>query len=93
MVEIGDEFLRDFELSGNSDCPYSDKVGPTCTYNVVSAEVLMLELPFGTGNGVRSAKVEFQAHIFVHKKPLPQRCLFDTLTGIKNSQNVSGRVN
>ena len=33
IVETGDEFIWDFELSRNSDYPYSDKAGPTCIQN------------------------------------------------------------
>ena len=30
IAETGDEFLRDFEWSGNSDSAHSNKAGPTC---------------------------------------------------------------
>ncbi len=32
IAEIGMRFLQDFELSTNSDCPYSDYPGPTCVF-------------------------------------------------------------
>ncbi len=33
IAEIENEFVRDFELRGNSDYPYCDKVEPTCIDN------------------------------------------------------------